>query len=351
MFKRMPGLIMGLVAAMLVGLVGHGVELFYAVEGGGFYGLVKAMGFPLAFECGNAVGLYIGFNRQTKGAATRFVALLIGTACVITSYLIQFHYFDHRIEADWWYAGVLPGLVALLSALTGLLDRDLSLTQPAETLPSGELTAIEARISEMQSSLQEMAAAVRITQSEPPPQIAPQVQPQTQAQPLEAQTQIQTQPQSFEAQTQVQTQPQSFEAQRRKVEPQTQPAFAFSTLAGAGAADGGSTSEEEVAALFASVGRSIASVDSNRTQVAPQPQPQTQPPQVVDFQTQPQTQVVDFQIQPQNQPLEPQAPQWAQLDKEGKRKLVAELRQEGLNTGQIAARLSVSENTVRNAEK
>ncbi|NWJ98190.1 MAG: hypothetical protein HXX20_20740 [Chloroflexi bacterium] len=312
MFKRMPLLIMGLVAAMLVGLVGHGVELFYAVEGGGFYGLVKAMGFPLAFECGNAVGLYIGFNRQTKGAATRFVALLIGTACVITSYLIQFHYFDHRIEADWWYAGVLPGLVALLSALTGLLDRDLSLSQQTESLPSDELTAIEARMSEMQGSLQEMAAAVRIIQSEP----QPQSNRLTEAQPQFA----------FEPQAQL-------ESHWRKLEPQTQPAF--SSIAGAGAADGGSTSEEEVASLFASVA-------SNRAQVAPQAQPQTQ----VAPQAQPQT-----QVEPQAQPLEPQAPQWTQLDKEGKRKLVTELRQEGLNTGQIAARLSVSENTVRNAEK
>lgn len=177
MFKRMPGLIMGLVAAMLVGLVGHGVELFYAIEGGGFYGLVKALGFPLAFECGNAVGLYIGFNRQTKGAATRFVALLIGTACVVTSYLIQFHYFTRRIEADWWYAGVLPGLVALLSALAGLLDRDLSQSQPTEAkpLPRPELTGIEARIAELQGALQEMASAVRIIQSEPPTaSLAPQ---------------------------------------------------------------------------------------------------------------------------------------------------------------------------------
>src|SRR5690242_11147771 len=113
MFRRMPQLVTLLVAAMLIGLVGHGVELFYPVEGGGFYGFIKALGFPLAFECGNAVGLYVGFNHRTKGGWTRFVALLIGLACLVTSYIVQHHYFHQRIEWDWWYAGVLPGLVAL----------------------------------------------------------------------------------------------------------------------------------------------------------------------------------------------------------------------------------------------
>lgn len=124
MFRRMPGIITVLVAAMMVGMIAHGIELFHTVEGGDWYGWVKALGFSLAFEAGNAVGLYVGFNHRTRDFMTRWVALAIGTFCFITSLIIQIHYFHNKIEYAWWYSLVLPGLVALLSALTGLLDRD-----------------------------------------------------------------------------------------------------------------------------------------------------------------------------------------------------------------------------------
>ncbi|HEX2916322.1 MAG TPA: helix-turn-helix domain-containing protein [Chloroflexia bacterium] len=133
MYRKMPLATSVLVCAILIGLIGHGTELFYNVEGGEsadlsaqVYAFVKAFGFPFAIESGNAIALFVGFNPNTRGGLTRFVAFLIGTGCFITSCLIQYHYFRFRIDADWWYAGVLPGLVALLSALAGLLDRDLA---------------------------------------------------------------------------------------------------------------------------------------------------------------------------------------------------------------------------------
>ncbi|HEX2915478.1 MAG TPA: hypothetical protein VH186_32260 [Chloroflexia bacterium] len=133
MYRKMPFAISVLVSAILVGLIGHGTELFYNVEGGQspdllaqLYAFIKAFGFPFAIESGNAIALFVGFNPNTRGGLTRFVAFLIGTGCFITSCLIQYHYFRYRIDADWWYAGVLPGLVAFLSALAGLLDRDLA---------------------------------------------------------------------------------------------------------------------------------------------------------------------------------------------------------------------------------
>lgn len=250
MFKRMPLLVTLLVAAMLVGLVGHGVELFYPVEGGNFYGFIKALGFPLAFECGNAVGLYVGFNHRTRGGWTRFVALLIGLSCLITSYIVQHHYFHQRIEWDWWYAGVLPGLVALLSALVGLLDHDYSkTTNAAETvqpqpqaglqsqetqqeqpqISSNELSDLKARFTELQHSLREIAAAVRITQESTADQVA--VAP-SQPQPLQ-------EPQGA-AWSQPQTAPTSTANIRdTHEEPQAFPAQALHLVTvGAGAADG-----------------------------------------------------------------------------------------------------------------
>lgn len=158
MFKRTPLAITILIAAMLIGLVGHGFELFFPVEGGNYnkdfwfnlFPVLKASGFAVVFEVANAIGLFICFNRQTKGATTRWTALIIGIFCYATSVVIQYHYFKGRIEFDGWYSIVLPTLVGLLSALGGLLDRDQAeeITSPTQvtSAPALDLTPLLHRL-------------------------------------------------------------------------------------------------------------------------------------------------------------------------------------------------------------
>lgn len=140
MLRYIPTTIMILVGLMLFGMVGHGAELFYRVEGGklnsdwlaNIVPAIKALFFPLAFECGNAVALFVLFHREIKSWWARSVAIVIGVGCLATSYLIQYHYYAGKTEADFWYSGVLPLLVGFLSALAGLLDRKVSEEQPKQ---------------------------------------------------------------------------------------------------------------------------------------------------------------------------------------------------------------------------
>lgn len=137
MLKRIPSLILILVVAVLIGLVGHGFELFMPVEGNNLIGWIKAFGFPAALECGGAIGLFVVSNHQTQGRSTRLVALLIGLVCLVSSVIIQYHYYRFRIDFDWLYSAILPGLVGMLSALAGLLDRDQAKSQTPATYEAG----------------------------------------------------------------------------------------------------------------------------------------------------------------------------------------------------------------------
>ena len=88
MLKKMPSLTMLLVGAILIGLIAHGFELFMPIEGNNPFGWIKALGFPLALECGNAIGLLVAFSQQTKGDWRRFVAIIIGLLCLVSSVII-----------------------------------------------------------------------------------------------------------------------------------------------------------------------------------------------------------------------------------------------------------------------
>ncbi|HEX2916319.1 MAG TPA: hypothetical protein VH186_36495 [Chloroflexia bacterium] len=108
MYRKMPLAISVLVCAILVGLIGHGTELFYNVEGeessdlsAHVWTFIKVFSFPFAIESGNAIALFVGFNPNTRGGLTHFVAFLIAIGCYSTSRLIQYHYFRFKIDADW----------------------------------------------------------------------------------------------------------------------------------------------------------------------------------------------------------------------------------------------------------
>lgn len=168
LIRYVPVAIMVLVTAMLVGMVGHGTELFFKVEGGSlkgdwtanFFPAVKAVFFPLAFECGNALALFVLFHNDVKSGWTRFVSFVIGAGCLATSYLIQFHFYQGRTEADIWYSAVLPALVGGLSALAGLLDREV---KPVETPVKEQEPSLQQTLQVFVSQITEMQASQQAT--------------------------------------------------------------------------------------------------------------------------------------------------------------------------------------------
>lgn len=122
-FAKLNKAILALVIAMLLGLTLHGVELFQKLEGQDFWGWLKALGFALAIECANALSLHILFSYYTPNWYARSCSAIVGIICLGTSYLLQYDYFAGKAGAfAVFYAAVLPGLVTLLSGLSGMLS-------------------------------------------------------------------------------------------------------------------------------------------------------------------------------------------------------------------------------------
>jgi hypothetical protein len=136
MYQKLPIILITLLSAMLIGLVGHGYELFEKVEGTGVIGYLKALGFPLALEVGNAAGLYVLASHMTKSWYTRLIGGIIGVVCLGFSFLMQYNYYKLKIDFDLLYSFALPGLAALIALLIGFLDKDNSepetITQPVD---------------------------------------------------------------------------------------------------------------------------------------------------------------------------------------------------------------------------